>query len=410
MSESVDVESDGLDEVLDDIENEEEGEEEEGEEEEEFSLEEKLGLNDLNEEESSEVTEEDLEGEDDEEEEEEEEEEEPSILDEASEEDIGDEEDGVLPDDFDELSREEQDAEIFLAMEDDQSWKDWRATGEEVHEEVDRSFAVELLKAGYDPAYLSERGIYSLADFKERLDVEEGKSGEKAIVLSDPDNVEELAHFKEEYFGIPKEKDGYSTEGLKDTIYEGDVEATDILLERAHRCSWTQGQMIEQATHNTLVGEELERREREELNDYRKGQKDGLKKLYGQNAAPISKDVVGVLRRTQAGREFLSEFKDSKAVASSNFYAMVHNLISRRISSTELNSLVNVGGDEKRLDAVDVSGHSVEELIKTRDKVMGSRVANKQGQSRAEIEKHERAWRIIGRLNDEIERREAEEN
>lgn len=324
---------------------------------------------------AGEDTEEEADEEEGADEEEEEEEVEGSILDDVELDE--DEEDLGLPEGFDEMSPEEQDQEIFLALEDDSTWDEWRKSAEEVHGEVDRTFAVDMLKAGYEPTYLSEKGIYSLGDFKEFISHLEGKLDPKAIVLADPENEEMVAEFLEEHIGIPQKIEGYDKNVLKGTIYENDEKLSQALLERAHAASWTNGQLAEAAAYGTAVEKELAAREKRELNFFNKEQKAKLNEVYGENSKLITKDVLTALKTTPAGKEFLEKYGDSKAVKSADFIGALYNILNYKMSDRNLKDLINtrVPDNNSQIEAK-FSTLSVDKLLQKRDKLVSMELAH----------------------------------
>ena len=368
----------------------------------EDSLEKLLGLEDIEEEEEVNAEEEEEDSEDAEDSEEE-----KALLELVDEEES--EEDEEIPSNWDELTKEEQDEEIFLALEDDKTWETWRESAEEVHGEVDRSFAVEALRAGYTPEFLSERGIYSLSDFKTKLEAEEGKSNEDAVILADPHDPKQVAAFKEDYFGIPSTKEGYKLDGLKGTIYEDDSELINLLLVRAEAESMTQNQFYAQAEYETVRKEETELLEKQELNRFRRDEKVKMKEIYGNNHMAIVADVLKVIKSTAAGAALYKNHKDSKVLASADFTGLLYSILTHKTSSRDIKLLAN--SERKVTDAseMDLSGKKIEDVVALREKLLKLKIAkdsNAFSNNPKVIARHHKVWNAINYLNDEVERRQ----
>ena len=262
-----------------------------------------------------------------------------SILDEA--EGGTDEDDFSLPEGFEDMSKEEQDNEIFLALEDDKSWDAWRGSAKEVHGEVDRSFAVDALKADMTPEFLSERGLYSLKDFTEYIKSTEAKIDPKALILADPDDEEQVSNFLDEHIGIPKDKDGYDKEIFIGTKYEGNEALQDYFLTKAVSRSFTQEQALGAIRDEEAIAKELEVREARELDEFKDGEKKHLAKVYGTSANAISKDVFKALRSTPQGKIFIDKYRDSKALMSHEFVGAIFNLLNYKGEGRSLGHFAN---------------------------------------------------------------------
>ena len=337
--------------------------------------------------------------------------EETSIMDELEKAAQGNDDDKLdLPANFEEMAPHEQDEEIALALEDDKTWKDWRETAQEVHGEVDRKFAVDALRAGFTPEYLSQRGIYSLQDFQKRLTAEEGKTSEDALILADPTNEEERAEFFEEHFGIPKEKEGYDVTGLVGTRFHGDESATAELLEQAHRLRWSQNQMLAYAHELDKTERDIIRENRRETNKYKADQKKLLESIYGEAGLDVASAALKALRTTSGGQAFLKEFKDDKVVASANLFGAIAELLKFKTTTKDINLLTKTREEDGVVvDQKALKAFSTEDLIAKRDKLMehssvgDDKAAHPDPNVRARYLKVRRA---IARLHKEIERRE----
>ena len=333
---------------------------------------------------------------------------EPSIYDEIEPDKKEDDDDSVLPEGWDEMPKEEQDEELFLALEDDKTWAEWRDSAEEIHGDVDREFAVDALKVGLTPEFLSQRGIYGLEDFRDKLIEEESKSSEGAIILADPTNEEELATFKEEYFSIPKSREGYDLAGLKGTLHEGDQEKIDLLLERAEAEGWTQGQFERQADYETVVKEELERREKGKLNQYRREHKEALKEIYGDNAPLIVKEVHKILKGSEAGKSLFKNVELKKLTESVEFISTIYNLLNFKMGSRDLSNLLNAETRNVKLDGKSLAAFKEDDLVAKQEKLSNMKIARSENMVSSDPgvrEKYRKVWNAINRLQDEIEKR-----
>ena len=313
-----------------------------------------------------------------------------------------------LPKNFAEMQAHEQDKELLLALEDDKTWAGWRKSAEEIGGDADKEFAVQAVRAGYDPEYLSARGIYSLKDFGKRLEQEEAKTSDTAIVLGNPENDEERANFYEEYLGIPKSIEGYDVSGLKGTVFDGDKEATDALLQKAARMSLSKAQFLAEAHEKDAMVKESQKRERIALNKYRQSQKEKLGQLYGESSKAIISDAISALKSTASGQLFLKEFGEDKVSDSAAFYGLIHELLNYNVSKRDITLLGNTEGSAATQEFKHLKAHKTEYLLAEAKRIGKLNVMSKDNVNHpdpAVRAKHMKAVRALTALEMEIERR-----
>lgn len=331
--------------------------------------------------------------------------EEKSLLEELSEDSL---ETSTLPKNFDELNPEEQDKELAMALEDDTTWAKWRESSEQVHGDIDREFAVDALKAGLTPQYLSQRGIYSLKDFNHRLEQEEAKTSDSAIVLGNPDDAEERAVFYEEHFGIPRDIDGYDKAALKGTIFDGDEDATQALLQKAARNSLSQAQFLAEAHERDAIARESKKRQNSARNSYRSQQKEALAEIYGEASREVARDALQAIQSTSSGVAFLKEFAKSKVVDSASLYGLVHELLNFNVSKRDITLLGNSERYNDVEDSRNLNAYKTQDLVAEMERIGKLKIAQPSMASHSDPAiraKHVKALRAIGKLGRILEQR-----
>lgn len=311
-------------------------------------------------------------------------------------------------DTWDDLSREEQDEEIYLAMKDDETWASWMDTAEEEGVEGVREFAVMAAREGVKPNDLSSRGIYNIKGFLEKISSEEAKTSDDAIILSNPNDPEAVAEFLETNFRIPKDVEGYDSKAaFQGTIFEEDEEARTALLETAAQRRWSQNQLAEEAADRTIQHEEMDRRRIIEKNEYVSTQHELLKKIYGDNADEITKAAIQAMRSSSFGKEFIQEFKGEKVLSAAKLIAMVYDITHHKAGSKELNLLANAGTEAQTIENIDLRGHKSKILLAQREKLENNEYASMDnvGDDPSSLEKYYRIWGAINKINEELARR-----
>ena len=364
-----------------------------------------LNEDDLEEGDDEEVTEDDLETKDDEEEDPQ------NILEEFDEDEEEEEAEEFDAEAFENKSREEQDKQIFLELKDEETWADWCDRAEELHGDEAMDFAVMCAREGLEPKDLAEKGIYSLGDMREKIENLEKDLDPEAILLRDPNDPEAVAEFKENYLGIPSDREGYSEALFKDTIYEGDAEGQKRIIDEALEKSLSRNQVRYDAVKETEAVAELQRREEKEAREYQRENVETLKKVFGDNLRPVMKGLLNVIKTNSNGKAFYEEFKNSDAVNSAHFYRFIFDLINPAMSTKDLSVLVNSDGSNPKYRQINIKGHKSSALQKRLDDIQNSKYYDNKYKgaehSKSVRNKHMRLRKAAVELYEEIEKRKS---
>ena len=272
-------------------------------------------------------------------------------------------------DDFDKLSEDKKKDAIELVMQDDRDWKSWFDSGKEVHGQGDRDLAVLAARNDIEPGFLSENGIYSLKDFKERLLNEKAKSNEDAWVLADPTDEEQLKEFLDVNIGIPSDPKDYGDEWYAGTVYE-DEELRGALFDQIVKTKLTRGQAASWAQFDDARQATLEQRTQEDINDYIGKSRDLLEKVYKEQTPEVLSAVSNALNSNVYGRQLLEEFGQGKFLNSPNLIGFLHDILFGHMTSWKGN---NVNLDRAANESIEnvnlehLSTQQLEEMIEDLD-------------------------------------------
>ena len=229
--------------------------------------------------------------------------------------------------DFDSLTEDKKKDAVELAMRSDATWKEWFDSGTEVEGQADRDLAVLAARHNIEPKYLSEHGIYSLKDFKERLDNEVAKSSEDAWVLADPSDEEQVKEFYDVNLGIPPDKEGYGTDWARGTLYEEDEALGKDFLEKAAESRLSRGQTAYWAQYISEAQAAIEKKRDEGRNEYIQQSREMVEKIYKDQTPEVLDSISKALHANAFGRKLLEEFGDSKFLNSPNFIGLLHDAL-----------------------------------------------------------------------------------
>ena len=212
--------------------------------------------------------------------------------------------------------------QILMAMEDVASWKSLIDVVKEAGE--DPEVLTTLYKQGYTAKFLSSHGITNLQSFQEVIEGLEAKVNPNAIYVPDAETEPELLEdFKEEILGIPKERDGYSSDVFDASPLADDTEAQEILIDRAYTLGLSEDQYVATVKYAIEAEEVRLQAEERQAREYKADQKDQVNKLFGEYKPSVLNRVSRTLRQHP---EFVKEMKESGILDNAQFINLIHKL------------------------------------------------------------------------------------